>query len=176
MRSPVCAGCFIRSLPYYIGRGTTASGRIGKESSFPMSNPTVKKGFGFFATLCAAVLSIAAAGYFVSIHGTFGLDSTHNGVCYDPAILFLLFGGAAVAVVLALLNRCGLAAAITAAASGAAICVFVHKCYWYVVDVFVGIDEKHGFDPRFITFVALIAAAFLVGEIAIYTRKTKTAA
>ena len=31
-----------------------------------------------------------------------------------------------------------------------------------MVDVFVGIDEKHGFDPRFITFVALLAAAFAV--------------
>lgn len=141
-----------------------------------MSNPSVKKGFGFYATLCAAVLALAAGGYFASIHGTFGLDSTHNGVCYDPAILALLFGGAAAAVVLALLKRFGLAAAITAAAPGVAICVFVHKCYWYVVDVFVGIDEKHGFDPRFITFVALIAAAFLVGEIAIYARKTRPAA
>lgn len=141
-----------------------------------MSNPTVKKGFGYFVTIGAAALAVAAGAYFASIHGTFGLDSTHNGVCYDPMILVLLFGGAVVAVALALLNRCGLAAAITAAAPGAALCVFVHKCYWYVVDVFVGIDEKHGFDPRFITFVALIAAAFLVGEIAIYTRKTKTAA
>lgn len=141
-----------------------------------MSNPSVKKGFGFYATLCAAVLSLAAGAYFVSIHGTFGLDSTHNGVCYDPMILVLLFGGAALAVVLVLIKRFGLASAVIAAAPGVAICVFVHKCYWYVVDVFVGIDEKHGFDPRFITFVALIAAAFLVGEIAIYARKTKSAA
>ncbi len=140
-----------------------------------MSNPSVKKGFGFYATLCAAVLALAAGAYFVSIHGTFGLDSTHNGVCYDPMILVLLFGGAALAVVLVLIKRFGLASAVIAAAPGVAICVFVHKCYWYVVDVFVGIDEKHGFDPRFITFVALIAAAFLVGEIAIYARKTKPA-
>jgi len=91
-------------------------------------------------------------------------------------ILVLLFGGAALAVVLVLIKRFGLASAVIAAAPGVAICVFVHKCYWYVVDVFVGIDEKHGFDPRFITFVALIAAAFLVGEIAIYARKTKPAA
>ena len=44
-----------------------------------------------------------------------------------------------------------------------------------MVDVFIGIDEKHGFDPRFITFVALIAAAFVIGEVAIYVRKTKKA-
>ena len=43
-----------------------------------------KKSFGFFATLVAAALALAAGIYFSSIHGTFGLDSTHNGVCYDP--------------------------------------------------------------------------------------------
>ena len=135
----------------------------------------MKKGFGFYVTLLAAVLALAAGIYFVSIHGTFGLDSTHNGVCYDPAIVGLLIGGAALTVVLALLGRCGLASAIVTAAPGVAIAVFVHKCYWYVVDVFVGIDEKHGFDPRFITFTALLVVAFFIGEIALYTRKTKKA-
>ena len=85
-----------------------------------------------------------------------------------------LIGGAALAVVLVLLKRYGLASAVTVIAPGVALCFFVHKCYWYVVDVFVGIDEKHGFDPRFITFTALLAAAFLIGEIALYARKTKS--
>ena len=135
----------------------------------------MKKGFGFYVTILAAILALAAGGYFVSIHGTFGLDSTHNGVCYDPAIVGLLFGGAAVAVVLSLLKRYGVASMIATAAPGVAIALFVHKCYWYVVDVFVGIDEKHGFDPKFITFTALLVAAFLVGEIALYCRKTRKA-
>ena len=138
-----------------------------------MSNTAEKKSFGFYVIIFAAVLSIAAGIYFLSIHGTFGLDSTHNGVCFDPLIVGLLIGGAAAAVVLVMLRRYGLAAAVTAAGPGVALLVFVHKCYWYVVDVFVGIDEKHGFDPRFITFVVLIIAAFLLGEIAIYSRKTK---
>ena len=68
-----------------------------------------------------------------------------------------------------------MASAVTAIAPGVALCLFVHKCYWYVVDVFVGIDEKHGFDPKFITFAALILAAFVIGEVAIYARKTKKA-
>ena len=121
-------------------------------------------------------LALAAGIYFSSIHGTFGLDSTHNGVCYDPKILAFLIGGAVLAVLLLLFKKYGIASAVTVAAPGIALCVFVHKCYWYVVDVFVGIDEKHGFDPRFITFVALLAAAFLVGEIALYARKTKSVA
>ncbi len=138
-----------------------------------MSNTSSKKGFGFYVLLLAAVLAVAAGVYFLIIHGTFGLDSTHNGDCYDPIITALLIGGAALAVILALMKKYGLASAVTAIAPGVAICLFVHKCYWYVVDVFIGIDEKHGFDPRFITFVALIAAAFVIGEAAIYVRKTK---
>ena len=137
-----------------------------------MSN---KKAFGYIVLLLAAVLALAAGIYFLAIHGTFGLDSTHNGVCYDPLITGLLIGGAVVAVALTLLKKYGLASAVAAAASGVALCLFVHKCYWYVVDVFVGIDEKHGFDPRFMIFAALIGLAFIVGEVAIYARKTKKA-
>ena len=80
-----------------------------------------------------------------------------------------------IAAGLAVLKRYGLASALTAIVPGAALCLFVHKCYWYVVDVFVGIDEKHGFDPRFITFAVLIAAAFVIGEAAVYVKKTKNA-
>ena len=134
---------------------------------------TDKKAFGYFMLFLAAAAALAAGIYFVIIHGTFGLDSTHNGVCYDPFIPGLLIGGAVLAVALTLLKRYGLASVFAAAAPGVALCLFVYKCYWYVVDVFVGIDEKHGFDPRFITFVALILAAFVIGEAAIYFRKTK---
>ena len=140
-----------------------------------MSQNTSKKGFGFYVVLLAALAALAAGIYFVVIHGTFGLDSTHNGNCYDPLITWLLIGGAGIAVGLTVLKRYGLASAVTAIVPGAALCLFVHKCYWYVVDVFVGIDEKHGFDPRFITFTVLILAAFVIGEAAIYIRKVKKA-
>ncbi len=138
-----------------------------------MSQTSSKKSFGFYAVILAALAALAAGIYFMIIHGTFGLDSTHNGNCYDPLITWLMIGGALITAGLVVLRRYGLASAVTAIAPGVAICLFVHKCYWYVVDVFVGIDEKHGFDPRFITFVALIAAAFVVGEVAIYVRKTR---
>ena len=146
-----------------------------------MSQTSSKKGFGFFKTMffivvCHAVaLALAAGIYFLAIHGTFGLDSTHNGNCYDPLITWLLIGGALIAAGLTVLKRYGLASAVTALVPGVALCLFVHKCYWYVVDVFVGIDEKHGFDPRFITFTVLILAAFVIGEAAIYIRKVKKA-
>ena len=140
-----------------------------------MSQASSKKGFGFYVILAAALAALAAGIYFLSIHGTFGLDSTHNGDCYDPLITWLLIGGALIAAGFTFLKRYGLASAVTAIVPGAALCLFVHKCYWYVVDVFVGIDEKHGFDPRFITFAVLILAAFVIGEVAIYVKKTKNA-
>ena len=72
-----------------------------------MSNSS-KKAFGFYVLLFAAILSLAAGLYFYSIHGTFGLDSTHNGVCYDPIVLGLLIGGAIAVVVLILLKNMAL--------------------------------------------------------------------
>ncbi len=140
-----------------------------------MSQASAKKSFGFYIVLLAAAAALAAGVYFQVIQGVFGLDNTHNGNCYDPLITGLLIGGALIAVGLVLVKRYGLASAVTAIAPGVAICLFIHKCYWYVVDVLYGIDEKHGFDPKFITFIALIAAAFIIGEIAIYVRKTKKA-
>mgnify|MGYP006873003429 CR=1 FL=1 len=140
------------------------------------NKPQKKKAFGFYILILSALLSLAAGVYFVVIHGTFGLDSTHNGVCYDPWIVGLLIGGSVLSALLAFgLKMDGLASAVAAAASGAGICLFIYRCYWYVVDVFVGIDEKHGFDPKFITFCALLLVAFLLGEIAIYARRTKKA-
>ena len=70
-----------------------------------MSQNTSKKGFGFYVVLLAALAALAAGIYFVVIHGTFGLDSTHNGNCYDPLITWLLIGGAVIAVGLTVLKR-----------------------------------------------------------------------
>ncbi len=123
--------------------------------------------------IAASIFALAAGIYFQVIHGTFGLDSTHNGVCYDVVIVILLAGGGVVSAVLAALKKYGLASAFAAGAPFAALCLFVYKCYWYVVDVFVGIDEKHGFDPRFITFTALVCLSILIGEIAVYARKER---
>ena len=39
----------------------------------------------------------------------------------------------------------------------------------------MGIDEKHGFDPRFIIFAALLLLALILGEVAIYLRNKKEA-
>lgn len=136
-----------------------------------MSDTSGKKAFGVYVTIFAALLSLAAGIYFQMIHGTYGATQR---VCYDLPVVLLLIGGAVVSVLLIAVKRYGLASAAVTACSGCAILFAIHKCYWYISDVFVGIDEK-GFDPKFITFVALAVGAFLVGEIAIYARKVKPA-
>ena len=136
-----------------------------------MSDTSGKKAFGVYAAIVSALLSLAAGIYFQVIHGTFGAT---RRVCYDWPVVALLIGAAVAVVLLVALRRYGLASAAAAAMPSAAILFFIHKCYWYVSDVFVAIDEK-GFDPRFLTFTSLAVAAFLIGEIAIYTRKTKPA-
>lgn len=134
-----------------------------------MSETSGKKAFGVYATILAAILSLAAGIFFQAINGTFGATKR---VCYDMPVVVLLIGAAVVAAVLIYMKRYGLAAAAVTAMSGGAVLFFIHKCYWYVSDVFVAIDEK-GFDPNFLTFTGLAVGAFVVGEIAIYCRKTK---
>ena len=70
-----------------------------------MSQASSKKSFGFYIVLLAAVAALAAGVYFLIIHGTFGLDSTHNGNCYDPLIVGLLIGGALIAAGLVFLKN-----------------------------------------------------------------------
>lgn len=130
-----------------------------------------KKGFGVYATLVAALLS-AAAGIYLQVQG--GVFGAMKRQCYDPIVVGLLIGALVVAVVLIAIKKYGLAAAAVTAMSGVALCKFatVHDAYWYVADVFIAIDEK-GFDQKFLIFAGLVVAAFVIGEIAIYTRKTK---
>ena len=99
---------------------------------------------------------------------------TVGGVLGIALLMLLLIGGGVVSGALVGLKKYGVASAIAAFAPFAAICFFAHKCYWYVTDVFVAIDEK-GFDPNFLWFAGLALGAFIIGEIAVYTRKEKAA-
>lgn len=134
-----------------------------------MSETSGKKAFGVYVTILAALLSLTAGIYFQIIHGTYGATQR---VCYDLPVVALLIGGAAISALLVAFRYFGLASAVVTIGAGSAILFAIHKCYWYISDVFVAIDEK-GFDPKFIIFMALATSAFLIGEIAIYTRKVK---
>lgn len=136
-----------------------------------MSNTSTRKRFGFYAVIAAAFLCLAAGAYYKCVNGYFGLAQSSHKDNYSPVVFWLLIGGVTVCTICLALNRYGLASAVITAASGVAIALFIHKCYWYVVDVLYGIDEKQ-FDPKFFIFVGLMVAAFVVGEISIYTKKT----
>ncbi len=130
-----------------------------------------KFGIGVYATLLSGVLALAAGLYFITTDGKFGAVQRNT---FSPVIVGLLAAALVVAVLLILIRKPGLASAAVTTLSGVAILVFAHKCYWYVTDVFVAIDEK-GFDPRFLIFAGLALAAFIIGEIAIYLPKWKKA-
>ncbi len=135
-----------------------------------MSNhPAPKKGIGVYATLLSGVLALAAGLYFITTEGKFGAMQRN---CFSPVIVGLLVAALVVALALTLIKKHGLASAAVTTLSGLSILVFAHKCYWYVTDVFVAIDEK-GFDPEFLIFAGLALGAFLIGEIAIYLPKQK---
>lgn len=136
-----------------------------------MSNTSTKKKFGFFAVILSVILCLAAGIYYKSVNGYFGLAQSSHKDNYEAIVFFLLIGGAVLSVACIGIKKYGLASFVVTAASGVSIALFVHKCYWYVVDVMYGIDEK-AFDPKFFTFIGLMVAAFLVGEISVYTKKT----
>ncbi len=135
----------------------------------PVSNTSVKKGFGVYAALFAAILSAAAGVLFQMVNGTFGKAMKNY---YDPMIVGLLIGALVVTVVLVVIKKYGLASLAATAMPGIALCWFFCKgAYWHFVDVFMAIDET-GFDPKYIAFVALMLVAFIIGEVAVYARKT----
>lgn len=136
-----------------------------------MSNTSTKKKFGFFAVIVAAVLCLAAGAFYKYVNGYFGLAQSSHKDNYEAIVFWLLIGGAVLSAVCIGIKKYGLASFVVTAASGVSIALFVHKCYWYVTDVLYGIDEKQ-FDPNFFIFVGLMAAAFVVGEISVYAKKT----
>jgi len=123
--------------------------------------------------LIAALCSLAAGILFQSVDGVFG-QMKYN--YYNPVIAYGLMGTVVVAVVLMVCKLHGLAALVTTAAPFLSLCAFFigfgkRAAYWHVVDVFMKIDEPNGFDQNYLIFVGLMAAAFIIGEIAIYLRK-----
>ena len=123
--------------------------------------------------LIAALCSLAAGILFQSVGGVFGLMKYNY---YNPVIAWGLMGTVVVAVVLMVLKLHGLASLVVTAVPGLSLCAFFigfgkRAAYWHVVDVFMKIDEPQGFDQNYLIFVGLMAAAFILGEVAIYLRK-----
>lgn len=128
-------------------------------------------------TLLSALLSLAAGLFFLSVDGKFGIGKIAS--YWNPVSFGLLVGCIVVVVILLLLKLPGLASFVTTVIPGVCIALFfiggtgegsARAAYWHFADQ--GFEEK-GLDPKFVTFLALMAAAFIVGEIAVYMRKTR---
>lgn len=132
-----------------------------------------KFNFSSIVILIAALCSLAAGILFQSVDGVFG-QMKYN--YYNPVIAWGLMGTVVVAVVLMVCRLHGLASLVVTAAPFLSLCAFFigfgkRAAYWHVVDVFMKIDEPNGFDQNYLIFVGLMAAAFIIGEIAVYLRK-----
>lgn len=126
-------------------------------------------------TLISALLSLAAGLYFNSVDGKFGIGKVAS--YWNPVTFALLVGCIVAVVILLLLNLPGLASFVTTTIPGICIALFfiggsgensARAAYWHFADQ--GFEEK-GLDPKFVTFLGLMVAAFIIGEIAIYLRK-----
>lgn len=128
--------------------------------------------------LLAALCSCAAAILFKSVNGVFGQMKYDY---YNPVIFWGLLGAAVAAIVLMVCKLHGLASLVATAVPFLSLCAFFlgkncplftkRAAYWHIADVFMKIDEPTGFDPKYLLFVGLMAAAFIIGEVAIYLRK-----
>lgn len=132
-----------------------------------------KFNFSSIVILIAALCSLAAGILFQSVDGVFG-QMKYN--YYNPVIAWGLMGTVVVAVVLMVCKLHGLASLVVTAAPFLSLCAFFigfgkRAAYWHVVDVFMKIDEPNGFDQNYLIFVGLMAAAFIIGEVAVYLRK-----
>lgn len=125
---------------------------------------------GFFATLLASILATASAVcygvLFPSIH--------YKEPVFDSKICILLAVGGVVAAVLVVLNvkTAGFAPAVLCLTSGISILLFIRMVIWPIADTIYGIEPFPQFTQLVICLV-LIAATFIVSEVALYMRKYK---
>lgn len=131
---------------------------------------------GAIVSLISALLSLAAGVYFYSVDGKFGVGKIAS---YWNPVSFGLLTGCVVAVALLLLLKLpGLASFVATTIPGVCVALFfiggsgengARAAYWHFADQ--GFEEK-GLDPKFMTFLLLMVAAFIVGEVSVYLRKT----
>lgn len=130
---------------------------------------------GAIMTLVSALLSFIAGMLYYSQGGVFGQGKIAN--YWSPVTFGLLVACIVVVIALLLLKLPGLASFVATTIPGVCVALFfigingARAAYWHFADL--PFEEKQfGMDPEFLTFLILLVAAFIVGEIAIYSRKT----
>ena len=133
---------------------------------------TSKKAPGFYAGMLACVLAIAAA----VCYGVVFPGIEYKEQVFDIRICVILAATGILAAVLLLAGErtAGFAAALLCLGSGVALMLFINIAIWPVSDTIYGIEPFPQI-TQLVVCAALIAAALLVGEIALYLRKYRPA-
>jgi len=126
------------------------------------------KGIGFYLTLCLVVLSVVTAAAYIMSYVKYPNHMSWTAVG-------LLFGGAAAALVLSVIRRCGwLAPWVLVGTIFSSLMLYIQHLYSYVVVVIVGIDLST-FTPQFILCSALYAVCVVLSIVNIYLKQEKEA-
>ena len=133
---------------------------------------TSKKAPGFYAGMLACVLAIAAA----VCYGVVFPGIEYKEQVFDIRICVILAAAGILAAVLLLAGErtAGFAPALLCLGSGVALMLFINIAIWPVSDTIYGIEPFPQITPL-VVCAALIAAALVVGEIALYLRKYRPA-
>ena len=133
---------------------------------------TSKKAPGFYAGMLACVLAIAAA----VCYGVVFPGIEYKEQVFDIRICVILAAAGILAAVLLLAGErtAGFAPALLCLGSGVALMLFMNIAIWPVSDTIYGIEPFPQI-TQLVVCAALIAAALVVGEIALYLRKYRPA-
>ena len=133
---------------------------------------TSKKAPGFYAGMLACVLAIAAA----VCYGVVFPGIEYKEQVFDIRICVILAAAGIRAAVLLLAGErtAGFAPALLCLGSGVALMLFINIAIWPVSDTIYGIEPFPQI-TQLVVCAALIAAALVVGEIALYLRKYRPA-
>ena len=133
---------------------------------------TSKKAPGFYAGMLACVLAIAAA----VCYGVVFPGIEYKEQVFDIHICVILAAAGILAAVLLLAGErtAGFAPALLCLGSGVALMLFINIAIWPVSDTIYGIEPFPQI-TQLVVCAALIAAALVVGEIALYLRKYRPA-
>ena len=133
---------------------------------------TSKKAPGFYAGMLACVLAIAAA----VCYGVVFPGIEYKEQVFDIRICVILAAAGILAAVLLLAGErtAGFAPALLCLGRGVALMLFINIAIWPVSDTIYGIEPFPQI-TQLVVCAALIAAALVVGEIALYLRKYRPA-
>ena len=133
---------------------------------------TSKKAPGFYAGMLACVLAIAAA----VCYGVVFPGIEYKEQVFDIRICVILAAAGILAAVLLLAGErtAGFAPALLCLGSGVALMLFINIAIWPVSDTIYGIEPFPQI-TQLVVCAALIAAALVVGEIALYLIKYRPA-